>query len=289
MAHDEERATVRAQEPHQPLLGVDVEMVRGFVEHEVVGAPEENARELDAPSLATRQRVERDVGAVGRQPQPREDAMHVRFGAIAARVTECLFRVGEPADGAVARVVLHVAPEPFELVRLGVDATRRQHVRHRRVLGAAAIGARVLRQEAEHAGDLHPTAGDRTLAGERTEQGRLPRAVPPDEAHFVAGVHRECRVLEEDAVRHLDRQVGRVQHGARRYRSRRAGHRDIRPRGGRGIRRIAGCSELGESCRRPAQRTPINASAHVTRTVACCRRTCATNARARSGSRSCSS
>ena len=151
VAHDEQRAAVRAKEAHQPLLRVDVEVVGGLVEHQVVGAAEQDARQLDAATLATGQRGEREQGAVGGEAEAGEDAVHVGLGAVAAGVAEGLLGVREAADRPLARVVFHVAAELLELVALRVEAAGRQHVRHGDVLGAGAVGAWILGEEAERA------------------------------------------------------------------------------------------------------------------------------------------
>ena len=71
VADHEQRAAVRAQELHQPLLGVDVEVVRRLVEQQQVAAREQDARELDAPALTTGQRADREVEAVGARARAR--------------------------------------------------------------------------------------------------------------------------------------------------------------------------------------------------------------------------
>ena len=48
---------VGREEPHQPLLRVDVEVVRRLVEQQQVGPAEQDARELQPPPLAARQRA----------------------------------------------------------------------------------------------------------------------------------------------------------------------------------------------------------------------------------------
>ena len=218
VAHDEQRAAVRAEEAHQPFLGVDVEVVGGLVEHQVLGAAEQDARELDPAPLATGERGEREQGAVGGEAEAGEDPVHVGLGPVAARVAEGLLGVREAADRPLAGVVFHVAAEHLELVALGVEAAGRQHVRHGDVFGAVAIGARVLGQEAERAGDGDPAARRRALAAERAEQRGLARAVATDEPDLVARVHRERRVVDEHALGDFDRQFLSADHGCRRYR-----------------------------------------------------------------------
>ena len=63
VADDEQRAAVAAQEAHQPLLGVDVEVVRRLVEAQHVAAGEQDAGQLDAPPLAAGQHADREVDA----------------------------------------------------------------------------------------------------------------------------------------------------------------------------------------------------------------------------------
>jgi hypothetical protein len=50
---DEERAAVLREEAKQPVAGVVVEVVGGLVEQQDVAATEQDARELDPPSLST--------------------------------------------------------------------------------------------------------------------------------------------------------------------------------------------------------------------------------------------
>ncbi len=69
VADHQQRAAVGAQEPHQPGLGVDVEVVRRLVEQQHVGAGEQDAGELDPPALAAREHPERQVEAVGAEAE----------------------------------------------------------------------------------------------------------------------------------------------------------------------------------------------------------------------------
>ena len=146
-------------------------------------------------------------GAVGGETETGEDAVHVGLGAVAARVTEGLLGVREAADRPLARrrPPCRGGASPARS-RCGVEAAGREHVGHRDVLGAGAIGARILGQEAERAGD-----GDRgrsfgaTLAAERAQQRGLARAVAADES-------RPCR---PDTPRTTRRRRAR----ARRFRS----------------------------------------------------------------------
>ena len=79
VADDEQRAAERAQERHQPFLGVDVEVVRRLVEQQEVVAGEQDARELDPPAFTTRERADREVEAIGGEPESGRDAPHLRL------------------------------------------------------------------------------------------------------------------------------------------------------------------------------------------------------------------
>ena len=74
VAHDEQRAAVRAQELEQPAAGVGVEVVGRLVEQEQLAPAEEDAHQLGAPPLAARQRAEVEVEPVGAQPDDRRRA-----------------------------------------------------------------------------------------------------------------------------------------------------------------------------------------------------------------------
>ena len=105
VADDEQRAAERAQERHQPRLGVDVEVVRRLVEQQEVAAREQDARELDAPALTTGERADREVEAVAGEPEARADAPHFGFGRVAARGAERVLGVAEGAHVARRRIV----------------------------------------------------------------------------------------------------------------------------------------------------------------------------------------
>ena len=77
VAHHEQRTPIGAQEAHQPLLGVDVEVVRGLVEHERVAPREQDAGELHPTPLATRERVDGQVEAIGLEPEAGRDGPHL--------------------------------------------------------------------------------------------------------------------------------------------------------------------------------------------------------------------
>ena len=75
VADDEQRAAERAEEVHQPGFGVDVEVVRRFVEQQQLVAGEQDARELDPPAFATGERL------ISSRADPRPGRARRRCGA----------------------------------------------------------------------------------------------------------------------------------------------------------------------------------------------------------------
>ena len=69
MADDQHRAAILAKEIEQPVFGVDVEVVGGFVEQQRIAAGKQNSRQLDTTALATREHTERQIEAVGFQAE----------------------------------------------------------------------------------------------------------------------------------------------------------------------------------------------------------------------------
>ena len=127
----QEPAAVRTQELHQPLLGVDVEVVRRFVEQQEVAAREQDPRELDAPPLAAGERGDRKVETVGREAETVGDAPDLGVGRVSTRAAERVFGIAVGADVAGRRVVGHAPVQLVEPAARRVEAPRREHVRQR--------------------------------------------------------------------------------------------------------------------------------------------------------------
>ena len=58
VADHEQTTAIVAQEIEQPRLGIDVEVVRRFIQKQRVASSEQNACELDTSTLTTRQHVQ---------------------------------------------------------------------------------------------------------------------------------------------------------------------------------------------------------------------------------------
>ena len=98
VADDEQRAAVLREEAEQPVAGVVVEMVGGFVEQQHIAAGEEDARQLDPAALTTGQYVQRKIEAIASQPQTCGDRAHLGLRCVPALVPKALLGPREPGD-----------------------------------------------------------------------------------------------------------------------------------------------------------------------------------------------
>ena len=213
VADHEQRAAVRPQELHEPLLGVDVEVVGRLVEQQQVAAREQDARELDPPALAAGERGDRQVEPVGAEPEAGRDAPDLGVGGVAARVAERVLGVAVRAHVARRRVVGHALVQLVEPAARGVEPARRQHVRERGAVDAGAARRRVLREVPDRAGARDDARRGGRLADEHLQQRRLADAVATDEADLVAGAQREGRAGQRVPATHFHGEIAHLEHG----------------------------------------------------------------------------
>ncbi len=152
---DQQRAGELGEQVLEQLERLEVEVVRGLVQHEHVARLGQDARQLQAPPLAAREARDRALDLLGREQEVAQVAAHVpRHAADLDRVA------------AVADVVEHVAG----LVERVVQLVEVRDLEPRAVLDRA----RVRREPAEQQGD---------------ERG-LAAAVGPEDADAVAAHQR---------------------------------------------------------------------------------------------------
>src|SRR5947207_1720994 len=104
VADHEQRPAKRAQERHQPLFGIDVEVVRRLVEQQEVIAGEQDASELDTAAFTTGERTDRQIETVGGQAEPGRDTAHFRFGRVTAGRPERIFGIAEGLEVSWRRI-----------------------------------------------------------------------------------------------------------------------------------------------------------------------------------------
>ena len=215
VAHHDESAAVRPEETHEPRLGVGIEVVGGLVEQEQVAAGEQDASQLDAASLPSREDVHRHVDAVGRQPEAGTDATNLGLGPVAAGGAVVVFGAAVTNDVALRGVLLDLETELLETHDGVVERAPRQHVaeRGRRRPRAAMPRPWVLGEIAEGTTAADRAAGRRRLAAQHLQQAGLAGTVATDQADLLAGAHDQRGVLDHGTPTHLDGQLAGLDHG----------------------------------------------------------------------------
>jgi hypothetical protein len=210
--HHEQGPAVAAEEAHEPLLGVGVEVVGGLVEDEDVAAGEEDARQLDPAALTTREHLQRQIEPVGAKAQASGDPAHLGLGGIATLLLELVMRSAVAVDVALRGVLLQLDAQLLHALDQLVEAPAGQHVVEGSALGRLGLGAGVLVEVAELARDRDGAAVGRVLSGQHPDEARLAGAVAPHQPGLVAGADGERRLDQGQASSHLDGQVADLEH-----------------------------------------------------------------------------
>ena len=130
-------------------------MVRGLVEHEGVGLPEQDPDDVDAPALPTRERVdvvEQDILA---EPDTLREAGDVTLEVVSPDGAEPLFEVRERAMASVVGLAATARRAVCSLLVEDVQAPGRQHMGEPRGLEAEPACGRHLGEKADGALDVH--------------------------------------------------------------------------------------------------------------------------------------
>ena len=186
--------------------------------------------------------ADRQVEAVGLEPEPGGDAAHLALGRVAAVEPELLLGAGEAAHRSLGGVLLHLEAQLLDAHHGLVEPPARQDVAHRGGGVVDAVEPRVLGQVAEAAGAVHDAGVGRLGAAQHLEQAGLAGAVAADQADLVAGADREAGALEDDGATHLDGELADLQHRTM-----------LTGRGARGRTRWPPC--LGAAAPRPTAAT----------------------------------
>jgi len=189
-------------------------VVGGLVEQQRLGVGEEDAGELHAAALTSREGAQRlGEHAVG-QAERRADARRLALGGVPAERGELVLQLPVATDGSVPLgLVGRLGHRDLCLDQPGtqhVQAAPGQHPVARGDVEVAAAG--VLRQIADLAGDLHLPRVREPLSGQRGQRRRLTGTVAPHQADAVAGLHAQGRVADEDAGAGTEFEAGRRDH-----------------------------------------------------------------------------
>ncbi len=214
VAHDHERAAVRGEEPHEPVLGVAVEMVRRLVQQQEVRTREQDAGELEAAALPSGESPDRQVQAVVGKTEPGCDPTRFRLAGVAPGRPVSLLEPGEARDVRLARALLHREPELLQALGHLLEPAGLQHMRERGVR-MDLPSARLLPEVAEPAADDGSAGERRFVTGDHVEQARLAGPIASHDAGLVAGAQRQGQALEDRGAGDLDGQVGDLEHAHR--------------------------------------------------------------------------
>jgi hypothetical protein len=188
-----------AQEVAQPHDRVGVEVVGGLVEQQCLGAGEQDAGQLDAAALATRQGPQRLGHQPVGDPERLGDLGGLRLGGVAATGVQLAVgrRVAPHApvlDRGVGRRHLELgrAQPAYDVVQpaRGEDPLADGHVE--------VAGAGVLRQVSHLPGRLDPAGGRQPLAREDLGEGGLAGAVAPHQPDLVTRRDTEADVCHQE-------------------------------------------------------------------------------------------
>ena len=217
VADDEEGAAIAAQELHEPAARVDVEVVRRLVEEEDVAPREQDAGELDAPSLTAGEHREREVDAVALDAETGDERAYLRLRRVATVGAERLLGAREPGDVRLAVVLLHREPQLLDADGRLVEATAGEDVRERGDAVEQPGDAGILREVAKRTVAVHDACRRRGGAPEHAQQAGLARAVAADETDLVTGADRQRGAFDDETAADFHRQLAGLQHEVQGY------------------------------------------------------------------------
>ena len=218
MADGDDRAAVAAEPVFEPDDRLDVEVVRGFVQHQVVRPLQQHLGQFDAHLPAAGELGGLAAEVLLREAQPLEHPLRFGFHGDAAHQREALGEVGEFLEhvrvgiGGVIGAHLHFLIELLQPVLhlLDVGEGGEGLLHH----GIAGGQVHLLVQEAEGgaAFPLHLPFVGGDVPRDDLEHGGFARAVAAHEAHLVAGADGKGDPVEEDAVAVLLVNAGSGEH-----------------------------------------------------------------------------
>jgi hypothetical protein len=199
VADHDQPAPVCLEEVAQPHDRVGVEVVGGLVEQQRVGPREEDAGQLDAPTLAAGQGLQLLAEDPVGDAQAARDLGGLGLRGVATSGVELGVGTGPPlhatlVDGGrgVGHLDLGLAQASYDVVESarGQDAVADDHL--------GVTGAGILREVAHVTRGDDLAGGRLRLAGEDTGESRLAGSVAPHEAHLVACGDPEGEILHEE-------------------------------------------------------------------------------------------
>ena len=178
-------------------------MVRGLVEQEDRGSPQQQLRQLDTHAPAAGELARRTTEVLALEAQAEQRLLDVGIARLAAEDVVAVLRVVQTVQqllvvgafvvgalGDLARQALNLGLEAQHLVEgLGRLLDERRGVGHAHRLGQVA--------DRTLAVDRHGTRRGLLLAGDDAQQGRLARAVLAHQTDPVLGIDQKRDIVEE--------------------------------------------------------------------------------------------
>jgi hypothetical protein len=128
VADDKECASIRPEKCEKPISRVGIEMIRRLIEQEKVTAGEENARQLQSPTLTTRESANGEVQSIRSKSQPIDQFSSLRFGCVPAIDLKALLGVGELRDVLLCGVFFHLLSKRLQTLRSEIESSARKNV-----------------------------------------------------------------------------------------------------------------------------------------------------------------
>ena len=203
------------RKPRSQVDRVGVQVVGRLVEQQRVGVGEQDARQLDAAALTTRQGRQRLLEHPVGQAERVRDRRCLGLGGIAAAGTEGGVGPRVGLHGLLGDVRIGRAHVDLGLAHRGqrlVEAAGAEDAVARRRGQVAGLG--VLRQVADLAGRGDRALGGLAVAGQHPGQGGLAGAVASDQADLVALVDAEGDIGHQDARAEAQLHIGDGKHEA---------------------------------------------------------------------------
>jgi hypothetical protein len=202
---EQQRAGIPAETVLEPQHGIEVEVVRGLVEQQEVGARLQRLREVEAHAPSAGEARNRIAVPRLRETEPGQQRRRPRPRAVAADHLVAVMQLGKRRA-----FRLRGCQPRFDFAQLDVAVED--------VVDRAALdGRRLLRdvRDGPRGGEIDAARVRQELAADGREQARLAAAVGADQADLVPRVHAEVRALEQPPRAAAQRQVRNAQHYVR--------------------------------------------------------------------------
>ena len=197
MGYDEDAAAIRQEIAFQPFQHVHVEMVRRFIEEQIIRPADEGLGQIDARLLAARKALDRPVHVGFRKAQALDDFPRHRFVFIAAEPLEPFLHAGIAVHQAfIIGMGLHGLFDSLQILFQLHDVL-------------PGLGNRLAQGHIVGVGDILLQIADGftfrndkgpvvvvLFAHEALEQRRLPGPVGPDEADPFAPADFKTHIME---------------------------------------------------------------------------------------------